>query len=190
MFEADYSLALHRWPVVRLRSGSQTELILCSMAFFPLTTHWLSAGKGRTVPCCGDGCDLCELLPARGLFYVAGVVMSHVSLLELGAASASHFEQHAKLLHGGMRPGLVVQLSRLGAKQPVRSEVLRFQENVQPIPILSLAAHVCALYRLPCPNPGEDVERYSQRLQTLVQRRNELVALELKAAPRAGVKGR
>jgi hypothetical protein len=188
MFEADYSLALHRWPVVRLRSGSKTEMILCSMAFFPLTTHWVAVGKGRTVPCCVTDCDLCELLPSRGLFYVAGVVMSQVSLVELGAASASHFEQHAKLLHGGMRPGLVFELSRSGAKQPIRSEVIRFQEKVQPIPILSLAAHVLALYRLPCPNPDETIERYSVRLQALVQRRNVQLALEFKAHPKTGVK--
>lgn len=186
MFEADRSLGVHRWPVVRLHSGSKVEMVLCSMAFFPLTTHWV----GHTVPCCGTSCDLCELLPMRGLFYVAGVVMNRLSLLELGAGSASHFEQHAKLLHGGMRPGLVVELSRSGKKQPVRSEVVRFQENVQPVPVLTLASRVCALYRLPCPNPDEDVDRYSRRLQALVQRRNVQLALEFKAQPRTGVKGR
>lgn len=184
MFNADRNLGTHRWPVVRLRSGSKVEAILCSDAFFPLTTHWIN----HTVPCCGDGCDLCELLPGRGLFYVAAVVMSRVSLVELGAQSASHFEQHAKLLHGGMVPGLVLELSRSSPKQPVRTEGLRFQEKVSPIPMLSLASHVCALYRLPCPNPDEDLDRYSRRLQSLVRRRNEVLALELKSSsqPRSG----
>lgn len=186
MFEADRASGVHRWPVVRLHAGSKVEMILCSQAFFPLTTHWV----GRTVPCCVCDCDLCELLPSRGLFYVACVVMSRLSLLELGAASASHFEEHAKLLHGGMRPGLVFEVRRSGAKQPVRSEVVRFQENVQGVPMLSLAAHALALYRMPPPNPTEDLERYSRRLQSLVQRRNVHLALELKARPRAGVNGR
>lgn len=186
MFEADRSSGVHRWPVVRLHAGSKVELILCSQAFFPLTTHWV----GRTVPCCVSACDLCELLPARGLFYVAGVVMNRLSLLELGAASASHFEMHAKLLHGGMRPGLVLEICRSGAKQPVRSEVVRFQENVQPVPMLSLAAHALALFRMPPPNPEEDLDRYSRRLQALVQRRNVQLALEFKGQPRAGVNRR
>ncbi len=187
MFEADRSSGLHRWPVVRLRTGSKTELILCSDRFFELTTHWIPTGRGRTVPCCVDDCDLCELLPARGLFYVAGVVMSRLSLLELGSASASHFEQHVKLLHGGMRPGLVMELSRTGAKLPVRSECVREQPGVAPVPLLSLAIHAMALYRFPCAQPDEGLNQYSTRLSTLVRRRNVQLALELKARPREGV---
>lgn len=186
MFEADRSLGIHRWQVVRLHRGSKVELVLCSEAFFPITTHWV----GRTVPCCGDGCDLCELLPGRGLFFVAGVVMSRLSLLELGAQSASHFEQHVKLLHGGMRPGLVMELSRSTAKSPVRAEVIGFRENTSPISMLPLAAHVMALFHVPCPNPEETIEHYSVRCATLVRRRNVALALEFKARPRVGANGR
>src|SRR6266566_2548109 len=119
MFNADRTLGSHRWPVVRLVAGSRTEVTLLSTRFFCLTTHWYKC----TLPCPGDDCRLCEILPARGLFYAACSCNSRVSILELAAQSASLFEQHAKLLHGGMRVGLVFLLSRRGAKSPVASEV-------------------------------------------------------------------
>lgn len=177
MFEADRQSGSHRWPVVRLRAGSKTEVVLLSSQFFSITTHWI----GHTVPCAIDDCDLCELLPQRGLFYLAGMVNSRVHLVELGSQSASLLEQHAKLLNGGMKPGQVYELARFGAKHPVRSEVIRFQEGAIEISMLSLAAHAMALYRFPCPNPGEQIHEYAGRLQKLAQRRNVQAALEFKA---------
>jgi hypothetical protein len=159
MFSADRSLGVHRWPVVRLVAGSSTEIVLLSTRFFALTTHWNKC----TVPCCGDNCPLCELLPARGLFYVAGMCCSRVSIVELASQSASHFEQHCKLLHDGLRAGLVIKLDRRGAKSPVRSEVLRFQEKVSAVSQLELASRVMALYKFPCPNPDEDLATYEIR---------------------------
>lgn len=165
MFNADRTLGSNRWPVVRLVAGSQTEIVLLSTRFFALTTHWCKC----TVPCCGDDCRLCEVLPARGIFYVACMAVSRVSILELGSQSASYFEQHAKLLHGGMRPGQVFCLSRKGAKSPVRSEVLRLQENCAEVAQLELASHVMALYKFPCPNPGEDLFAYETRCRAIAK---------------------
>lgn len=159
MFEADQTLSMRRWHVVRIGSNSHVEAVLLSSRFFCLTTHW----NNCTLPCCGDNCKLCEILPGRGLFYVAVGVMSEIMMLELGAASAAHLEQHAKLLHGGMAPGLVFELTRRGKKQPVRSEVLRVKEGCKEIVELDLAAHVMALYKFPCPNPQETIETYSER---------------------------
>src|SRR5262249_50369947 len=153
-------------------AGNTTEVVLLSSRFFPLTTHWVNT----TMPCCGENCPLCELLPARGLFYVAAHCMSRISILELGAQSASHFEQHAKLLHGGMRPGLVFQLSRAGAKQPVRSEVLRLKDACTEILALELAARVMTLYKFPCPNPGDDIEAYEQRCRLVARVRCDRAA--------------
>lgn len=165
MFHADRTLGSNRWPVVRLVAGSQTEVVLLSSRFFSLTTHWNKC----TVPCCGDGCPLCEVLPSRGLFYVAANCVSRVSIVELASQSASHFEQHCKLLYGGLRPGLVVQLTRRGAKTPVRSEVVRVQEGCSEITQLELARHVMALYKFPCPNPDEDLEHYELRCQAVAK---------------------
>lgn len=159
MFNADRTLGSNRWPVIRLVAGSSTEVVLLSTRFFAITTHWNKC----TVPCCGDDCKLCEVLPSRGLFYVAAMCVSRVSILELASQSASHFEQHAKLLHGGLRPGLVFNLQRRGAKSPVRSEVIRYQEKCSEVSQLELATRVMALYKFPCPNPGEDLGTYEIR---------------------------
>ena len=99
--------------------------------------------------------------------------------LELGGQSASHFEQHAKMLHGGMTPGLVFELSRRGAKSPVHSEVSRVQESVDAVPRLLLAQRVMALYKFPCCNPGDTIEQYESRLRSIAQRRNEYTAKQL-----------
>lgn len=168
MFEADQTLGTNRWPVVRLNAGSATEIVLLSPRFFCLTTHW----KGFTIPCPGEDCALCELIPSRGLFYVACMCLGTVRILELGGQSAAHFEQHCELLHGGMNPGLVLSLRRRTAKAPVTSEVVRFQERVAPVDHLTLVQRVMVLFKFPCPNAGETLERYEQRVRLLAQVRN------------------
>jgi hypothetical protein len=183
MFTADRGTCGNRWPVVRLRAGCSTEITLLSREFFALTTHWHRC----TVPCAVDECALCELLPSRGLFYCACVCQSRVSLLELGAMSSAHMEQHAKLLHGGMQPGQVFVLSRRGQKTPVHSEVERVQSGVSPIPLLSLAAHVLALYKFPPPNPSDSIEDYEVRIRLIAQKRNELAARQLTASKQTEV---
>jgi len=167
MFSANATLGANRWPVVRLVAGSRTEVMLLSSSFFAITTHWHKC----TLPCCGQECKLCELLPARGLFYAAVVCNSRVSILELGSQSSSLFEQHAKVLHGGMRPGLVFELTRRGAKTPVRSEVIREVEKCTEVVQLDLAAHVMALYKFPCPNPCETIETYERRCRSVAKAR-------------------
>lgn len=178
MFDADRTLGSHRWHVVRLHPGSKTEVVLLSSRFFCLTTHWCKF----TVLCAQDDCELCETLPSRGLFYVAVFCAGQTRMLELGSQSASHFEQHCKLLYGGMKPGLVLELSRRGAKTPVFSEVLRFQENASAISHLNLAAHVMALYKFPPPNPEESLEKYEARIRAMVQLRNHRLAAQLSAS--------
>lgn len=186
MFEADRQMGAHRWPLVRLAAGSRTSVILLSERFFALTTHWV----GHTVPCCGDGCPLCETLPARGVFYVAVFCASRVSLLELGAQSASHFEQHVKLLHGGMRPGHIVELSRRGAKSPVCSEVHGFKEKTISVLELDLAKHVMALFKFPPPGVDETLERYEVRVRGLTFARNVRYAEQMKHSTTPGLHGR
>lgn len=164
MFSADRSLGSHRWPVVRLVGGSQTEVVLLSTRFFALTTHWQQyVGRHCTVPCCGDDCPLCETHVSRGIFFLAVGCNSRLSILELGGQSSNQLEQHCKLLHGGMRVGHVLRLIRRGAKQPVHSEVVRHQDNCAEVAPLDLAAKCMALYKFPPPNPGEDLVAYSER---------------------------
>lgn len=186
MFDAERSNSSYRWPVLRLAAGSRSEVVLLSDRFFALTTHWTS----HTVPCAGEECDLCDLLPSRGLFYVAVHAVGKPFLCELGAQSASLFEQHAKLLHGGLRPGQVYELSRSGKKLPVRSECIRFQDGVSVVPTLTLAHRVLALYRYPGPNPGETIESYEQRIRMLARSRNQSLAAQIKNRPLSRLDGR
>lgn len=172
MFTADRTLGSNRWPVVRLGASSRTEVVLLSTRWFALTTHWNKC----TLPCCGDQCRLCEMVPTRGLFYAAVHCNSRISILELSCQSACHFEQHAKLLGGGMRVGLVFQLERRGAKHPVRSEILREQEKCAEVAQLELATRVMALYKFPCPNPGEDLLKYEERCRAVAKVRCDRAA--------------
>jgi hypothetical protein len=114
------------------------------------------------------------------MFYVAVYWNSRVCLLELSAASASHFEQHCRLLHGGMRPGLEFNASRRTEKRPVYTEVTGFKEGTKKIELLDLAAHVMLLYKLPCPNPGEDITSYEQRIRLMTMIRNRRLADQAK----------
>lgn len=176
MFNADQQAGTTRWTVVRLRCGSQASVTLLSPSFFALTTHW----TGQTVPCSGDDCALCEFSPARGMFYAAVYSNSRVCLLELSAISASHFEQHCRLLHGGMRPGLQVDVSRRTEKRPIFTEVTGFKEGATPIELLDLAAHVMVLYKFPYPNPGETIAAYEMRIRQSTIIRNRRLAEQMK----------
>lgn len=172
MFEADAQLATNRWEVVKIVPRHDTEIILLSSRFFELTTHW----AGRTVLCPGEDCALCSLLPGRGLFYAACKWNSRVSILELGSLSASHLEQNAKLLWGGLHAGLVVQLKRRAPKHPVLSECVRDVEVSKSVEHIDLARHVLALYKFPCPNPGESIEAYETRCRKIAKVRADRVA--------------
>lgn len=172
MFEADRQSSPSRWPLVRVSGGGACEVVLLSTRFFALSTHWTTS----TSPCPGEDCRLCELLPLRGLFYLAVLCQSRVSILELGALSATDLEQHAKLLHGGLRAGLVVRLTRSSAKRPVRSEGIRVQANVSEVSQLELATHVMALYKFPCPNPGDDLAAYEVRCRQVAKVRSDRAA--------------
>lgn len=169
MFDASPSPGSTRWPVVRVGVGGTTRVVVCAERFLPLTTHWVT----RTVLCAGEDCPLCEALAARGLFYLPVAWDERPAMLELSALASSHFEQHAKLLHGGIRPGLVVELSRRGRRSPVRAEVVAVRENVAAVPVLEFAPKVMALYSLPGPNPGETFAEYEQRLVRVVRIRAE-----------------
>jgi len=176
MFNADQNAGTTRWHVVRLSLGSTVSCTLLSPSFFALTTHW----TGQTVPCSGEDCGLCEFSPGRGMFYVAVYWNSRVCLLELSSVSASHFEQHCRLLHGGMRAGLEFVASRRTEKRPIYTEATGFKEGTKAIEHLDLAAHVMLLYKLPCPNPGETIETYEERIRLMTKIRNRRLADQAK----------
>lgn len=186
MFEADRGTAGNRWPVVRIRAGNETRFMLLSLEYFALTVHWV----GHSVPCAGDGCCLCETLVGRGLFYLAGMCQGRVSIVELGAQSSTHLEQHLKLLHNGFVPGLEIRLLRRSAKSPVYGEVVGRVEGCNVVPRFELARRVLALYKFPPCNPNEPWESYETRIAAMARRRNEQISLRLQQRSESGVPGR
>jgi hypothetical protein len=94
-------------------------------------------------------------------------------ILELSAVASADFEQHARLLHGGLRPGLDLQLSRRSRKQPLRVEIVGQRSVSNAVPLTVLASRVLALYHMPPANPGESVESYGERIAAIAAKRNE-----------------
>ena len=183
MFQANQNGGGSRWPLVRISAGSTCEVVLLGSKFLPLTVHWV----GRSVPCCGDGCGLCAWLPGRGLFYLPVMCLGRASILELGSLSSSHLEQHCKLLHQGVRAGLVVGLSRRTAKAPIYAEVVDERPGVTEVGVLEFAPRVMALYQLPGPNVGESLDGYSARVAEITRRRIEGEVARLKKRQTQGV---
>ena len=174
MFVAESS-GLYRWPLVRIRAGGETEVVLLSEKWLPLTVHWAK----RSLLCAHDKCPLCSWLPARGLYYAAVSFGSRASMLELGALSSSLIEQHCGLLHQGMRPGLRLRLWRSSQKAPVHGEVVGVIEDAKAIDARELAIRVMALYQMPGPNPCEEWDAWQERLCLLARRRAEVAVREI-----------
>jgi len=168
VFQAEQESGGSRWPLVRINVGGVTEVVLLSERMLPLSVHWV----GRSVVCSGQQCELCELLPLRGLFYFACMCIGRTSIVELGSQSSSHLEQHCKLLFGGLKAGHVIRLTRRGRKAPVYSEVVDFRPGVQSISQEQLSSRVAAIYHLPGINPGEAFDAYEMRLQKMMNVRN------------------
>jgi hypothetical protein len=182
MFNADTGNSGYRWQLIRMRPHSESEVTLLSSSFFSLTTHF----SRITVACAVEECALCELLPSRGLFYLACMCQGRRHILELGVFSANDLEQHAKLLHGGLRPGLRFRLWRDTKKGAVHSEVLGETAGCGEVDQLTLAQRVLAVYKLPCCNPGESIDIYERRIHGIVQRRNVFLATQLTSSKSVG----
>lgn len=171
MFSPSPSAGASRWKVVRVLNNCETEVVVVGSAFFCLTTHWIPLGRGRSVLCPQDDCALCDVLPARGFFYLPCVWDARTAILELSSLASSHLEQHCKLLHGGIRPGLVLRLSRRGQKQPIRSEVVGFREGATSPSAELFASRVLAIYNYPPCNPSENMLDYEKRIRSAARTR-------------------
>ena len=126
----------------------------------------------------------------RGLFYLPVVWDARAAILELSSVSASHFEQHAKLLHQGIRPGLVVRLRRRSKRSPVHSEVTAFFPSARSVELSEFVGKVMALYHFPGPNPGEEFSVYEARLREMVLSRSERERRHYQSVSDRGVQGR
>jgi hypothetical protein len=181
VFSVDGASGGARWPLVRIGVGATCEVISLAHKFLPLPVHW----TGQSTVCAGEGCDLCELLPTRGVYYLPVMCQGRTSILELASQSSSHLEMHCKLLHGGLQPGLVIMLRRRSPKAPVGSEVIDRRPGCVAVPMEIFASRVAALYHLPGCNPDEALSQYELRLQSMCRVRNKITAARM----RGGVQG-
>lgn len=177
VFQAESQSGGSRWPLVRISVGGQTEVVTLASRFLPLSVHWI----GQSIVCPGSECDLCELLPIRGVFFLPVMCGGRTSILELASQSSAHLEMHCKLMHGGLRAGLVVRLTRRAAKHPVHSEVIDARTGVESVAELVFASRVAALFHLPPCNPEENLHVYEQRLQKMTRNRGSIVAARMRA---------
>ena len=163
MFDSPDSAGVHRWPVLKLRAGSKCSGVLLGSRFLPLSSHWV----GRTVPCPGENCRLCPILPVRGLYYLPISVEGRASILEMSPVASANLEQHARLLHSGLTVGQLVEFSRRGAKSPIHAEIVEQRVGVNEVPFLMFVSRVMSLYHLPAANPSESIEAYEKRLRAI-----------------------
>lgn len=172
MFDAPDPAGAARWPVVRISVGGRCRVITLGSAFLPLSVHWV----GHSVPCSRKDCALCQLLPVRALFYLPVVCQGRTSILEVSSTASANIEQHCKLLHGGLRAGLELDVLRRSAKAPLYGEVVGEHSSTSEVALVLFASRVMALYHLPCANPRETLEAYQVRLQVICAVRNDRLA--------------
>lgn len=175
MFDAPDPAGAARWPVVRISVGGRCRVITLGSAFLPLSVHWV----GHSIPCSRKQCALCEALPVRALFYLPVACQGRTSIFEVSSTASANIEQHCKLLHGGLRPGLELDVLRRSAKSPLYGEVVGEHSSTSEVPLLLFASRVMALYHLPCANPQETLEAYQVRLHKICAVRNERLAQQL-----------
>jgi hypothetical protein len=189
MFDSVPSLGPYRWPIVRVRPGATTEVILCGSKYLSLSTHFIPVGRGRSVLCPCEDCALCDVLPARGFYYLPCVWDSKAAILELSSLASSHLEQHCKLLHGTLRAGLKVRLLRRSAQRPIHSEVIGEHSNVRIVDQTTFASRVLAVYNYPPCNPDEDMPDYERRIRAAAKIRSGREFDMYMKASRAGLPG-
>jgi len=177
VFSADCASGGSRWPLVRIGVGATCEVISLSHKMLPLSVHW----TGQSIVCAVRDCELCALLPVRGVYYLPVMCQGRTSILELASQSSSHLEMHCKLLHGGLQPGLVIMLRRRSPKAPVGSEVVDKRPGCVAVSMEMLASRVAALYHLPGCNPDETLLDYERRLQSMCRVRNKITAARMRA---------
>lgn len=174
---------LSRWALLRVPVGAGLVVELFSGDWIRLSTHF----SGRTFLCSnGPECPLCEILPSRSFWYlpVGRVPGMRPAILELSSHASSDLEQVAKLAFGSMGPGARIELSRRGARAPVRSEAVESVLGACRVNLQTWGSALMAIYGLPQFGALESLEAYGERVRGRVFERAEVVAARLRAGAR------
>lgn len=149
-----------------------------------LNVHWYQ----RTWPCGGDGCRLCNLVPAREVSYFAaaakiGTEAKRIVLLERSrAVLAEALRQSSLNWQEGIRK-LVVTEKTEGRSIAIDSWYLLEEAKSKPVALSRVAFSVARLFRFPkfpeCGTAGEArraVEAMSRNQQALLLAGAEVVS--------------
>lgn len=169
-----------RWPILRVVPGHSTCVELLSGEWVRLATHYV----GRTVLCAGgEDCGLCAIAGSRAFWYLPAVtsVGRRPCLLELSSVASSDLEQVAKFACAGVRAGCQFELSRKGAKSAIRSEFVGVAKGAKTVAIELWGTVLMAIFNLPCFRSEETLERYGERVRSMILSRSSMEAQRLQA---------
>lgn len=183
MIDSEGPKPVVRWPVLHVEQGHSVEVLLLSVHWLRLSTHFYK----RTQICLGtDACPVCHLLPSRCYYYLPALYTAtrRPVLLELSPHASSDLEQMARLQEQGFRPGLVVELSRRSKRAPVKTVVVRQDRTPPAVSPREWLTAVMGIYGFGEMREGESLEGYRARLFPAAVSRCDRLAAELNGMAR------
>jgi hypothetical protein len=170
MIRSETPLAEPRVDIWRITPGATVSCFSLASAYTGLQTHWY----GRTYLCPGtDDCPGCHAsVPLRWIGLLPVLDRSKAfRLLELSAQSAQHFDRCSNDAHGLLHVAMSVNKGR--RFDPLKITDWRKIENsphaeVSCHSVIDQFARILGLPRL---RPGEAVEQWEGRLQTVASAR-------------------
>lgn len=171
---------MSRWPLLRVSVGGVSCVELLSGDWIRLSTHF----SLRTFLCSdGPECPLCEILPARSLWYlpVASSPGKRASILELSSHASADLEQVVRLGCGDLRAGAVVELHRRGSRKPVCAEFVELAKAATTVSLQRWGSALMAIYGLPPFGALESLPSYGERVRSKVFERAEMISARLRA---------
>ena len=181
--------------LLRVRAGGVCQAVVVPGGPLWLGSHWV---EKRQVLCCAGSAEAC-MLCGESASRVTGFVLVMVSqlngsevtpaqqkrlmLLELSPLSWSGFEMSARF--EGLDPcgPILADISRKGARSPLRIECVRAVDGCSEVDVLgrALVDAVAVLFGLPLVKDAETAEQWRDRVAPVVAR---LAAVKAATLPR------
>lgn len=163
-------------PLLRVRPGSSTEVVVQSEDVVYVNTHWL----GRRLWCCMEDCPGCQHSPIRTVGYFAAVVElpqgPRPVLIETTPNEMCRLDGFLQMAKLEFKPGLLLEASKRYKPSPVRFEPIaasgRVVDALRPVRRALSAAAVVA--GLPLPLDGEADLDFADRISEAVRRQLQL----------------
>lgn len=157
------SAACANLPVVRVIPGQVLRVTICSAEGLWIGTHW----RQRSLPCPGEGCALCGILPGRELgYWVVTLDESNPRPLLLELPRGFGVQMGLFVKHSGQKTstGCQLLLTRKKKRSPIHADYDGHVDNVPEAWRAGglLRSAVATLFRLPQPVAGHDVAEWTE----------------------------